>query len=144
MVMENTETKPRVGVGVMILRDGKVLLGKRKNAHGAGEYAFPGGHLEYMETFEECSIRETEEEAGIKIKNLRFLCVANMRLYKPRQYVHIGMICDWDSGEAELKEPEKCEGWDWYDLNNLPQPMSRMAQLAFDAYFKKEIYVDIP
>lgn len=37
------EKRPKVGVGVMVWKDGKVLLGKRKRAHGAGEYASPGG-----------------------------------------------------------------------------------------------------
>ena len=51
------ENKPKVGMGIMILKDGKILLGKRKNSHGSGEYAFPGGHLEYMESFEGCAKR---------------------------------------------------------------------------------------
>lgn len=36
----------KVGVAVMILKDGKVLLSKRRGSHGEGEYSFPGGHLE--------------------------------------------------------------------------------------------------
>ncbi len=68
---------PKVGVGVMILKEGKVLLGKRKGSHGAGEYSFPGGHLEYMESFEDCARREIEEECGIKVKNLRFQYLTN-------------------------------------------------------------------
>ena len=42
-VMEHN--KPKVGVGVMVFKDGKILLGKRKGAHGEGEQAFPGGLL---------------------------------------------------------------------------------------------------
>lgn len=45
------QQKPKVGIGVMILKDEKVLLGKRKGSHGEGEYSFPGGHLEYMESW---------------------------------------------------------------------------------------------
>lgn len=63
--------KINVGVGVMIFdKDGMILLGKRKGSHGAGEYSFPGGHLEYGESFEECAKREVMEECGIEIKNL--------------------------------------------------------------------------
>jgi 8-oxo-dGTP diphosphatase len=39
---------PKVGVGVMIVKEATVLLGQRKGSHGNGEFAFPGGHLEYM------------------------------------------------------------------------------------------------
>ncbi len=52
------EQRPRVGIGVMVMKDGKVLLGKRKGSHGAGEYAWPGGHMEYMESFEDVAKRE--------------------------------------------------------------------------------------
>ena len=61
---------PKVGVGVMIIKNGKVLFHKRKGSHGDGEYAWPGGHLEYMESFEDCVRREVYEEAGIEIKNI--------------------------------------------------------------------------
>ena len=57
--MNEKDKKPKVGVGVMILKDGEILLGKRKGSHGEGEYAFPGGHLEYMESFSDCAKRET-------------------------------------------------------------------------------------
>jgi len=42
---------PRVGLGVLIIKDGKVLLGRRKGAHGEGTWAPPGGHLECGESF---------------------------------------------------------------------------------------------
>ncbi|MEK6841001.1 MAG: DNA mismatch repair protein MutT, partial [Nanoarchaeota archaeon] len=42
--MTNTSNNQvKVGVGVMIFKNGKILLSKRKGSHGAGEYAFPGG-----------------------------------------------------------------------------------------------------
>jgi 8-oxo-dGTP diphosphatase len=54
----------------MIVKNGSVLLGKRKGSHGEGEYAFPGGHLEYMESFEQCAHRETLEECGVEIEHI--------------------------------------------------------------------------
>lgn len=121
--MEAEKQRPKVGLGVMIFKNGKVLLGKRKNAHGAGEYAWPGGHLEFGESFESCAKRETMEEAGISIKNIRFLRLMNFKQYADKHYADIGLIADWESGEPKVMEPEKCEGWDWYDMEKLPQPL---------------------
>lgn len=117
------EDRPRVGIGICVLKDGKVLLGKRKNAHGDGEYAFPGGHLEYMESFEACARREIQEEADIVVKNIRFQYLANIKEYKPRHYVHISLTADWESGEPKVMEPDKKESWGWYDLDDLPEPL---------------------
>ncbi len=45
------ENRLKVGIGVMVVKDGHVLIGKRVSSHGEGEYCFPGGHMEYMESF---------------------------------------------------------------------------------------------
>lgn len=136
--------KPMPSVGIMIFKDGKVLLHKRKGSHGEGEYAFPGGHIEYMESFEDCARRETKEEAGIEIENIRFQFVASVRKYKPKHYVHIGLIADWKSGEAKTMEPDKCEGeWAWYDLDDLPEPIFEFCKLAFDSYKTGSNYYDL-
>src|SRR5258706_6680257 len=99
------QEKIKVGIGVLVLKDGKVLLGKRKSAHGDGEYATPGGHLEYMESFIDCAKREVAEETGMKIKNIKFMYIANLREYAPKHYVHIEVIAEWESGEPQLLEP---------------------------------------
>src|SRR3989338_10125840 len=120
--MENNQQIPKVGIGVMIIKDGKVLLGKRKGSHGAGEYAWPGGHMEYMESFEQCAKREVMEETGMEIENVRFLRLLNLKKYAPKHYVDIGLIADWKSGEPKLREPNKCEEWKWFDVERLPLP----------------------
>lgn len=137
------EQRPKVGIGVMILKDGKVLLGKRKGSHGAGEYAFPGGHLEYMESFADCAQREVHEECGIEIQNIRFQYLANVTKYAPKHYVHIGLVADWAGGEPVVLEPEKSEHWDWYDMENLPEPMFEMCTLAVRYHKTGENYLDI-
>ncbi|MES2985822.1 MAG: NUDIX domain-containing protein [Patescibacteria group bacterium] len=138
--MENSQHITKVGVGVMIFKNGKVLMSKRKGSHGAGEYSFPGGHLEYMESFEECAIRETKEETGIEIKNLQFLYLTNAKQYAPKHYVHLTMTAEWESGEPQVIEPEKTEGWDWYDLDSIPEPMFDLCKLSFDAYKNNKKY----
>ncbi|MDO8742591.1 MAG: NUDIX domain-containing protein [bacterium] len=133
--MDTQGARPMVGVGVMILKDGKVLLAKRKGSHGAGEYGFPGGHLENLESFEDCAIRETREECGLEIKNIRFLYLTNVKKYAPKHYVHIGLVADWAGGEPVVLEPEKAEEWKWFDLDNVPEgPTFEFCKLSFDAY----------
>lgn len=116
--------RPKVGVGVVVFKEGKVLMGRRiGSAAGEGEYAGPGGHLEHLETFEECAKRETLEETGMEIENVRFLCVTNLRKYAPKHYIDIGVVADWKSGEPEVLEPDKIEYWDWFDMDDLPEPL---------------------
>lgn len=117
----------------MITKDGKVLLAKRKNSHGEGEYSFPGGHLEYGELFEACAKRETKEETGINIANIKFQYLANIKKYGETHYVHIGLTADWEQGNPEILEPEKSGPWEWYELNNLPSPIFESCRLAVEA-----------
>ena len=124
---------PKVGIGILILKDEKVLLGKRKGSHGAGEYGFPGGHLEFGESYEECVKRECREEVGIEIKNIRFLCLSSIRKYESKHYVDIGFVVDWKKGKPSVLEPEKCESWDWYDLDHLPMPLFGNEKLYFES-----------
>jgi 8-oxo-dGTP diphosphatase len=140
--MENTEEKPKIGVGITILKDGKILLGRRKGSHGAGEYATPGGHLEYMETFEDCAHRESKEETDIEIQNVRFQFLANMKKYAPKHYVHIGLIADWKAGEPQVLEPDKTEDWQWYDLNTLPSLIFETSRLSIDTFKSGKNYYD--
>jgi len=127
------DKQPLVGVGVMVMKGGKALLGKRKGSHGAGEYAWPGGHLEYGETFAACAVREVREETGMEIGAIRFLRVLNTMQYAPRHYVDIALAAEWESGEPEVREPDKVESWAWYDLDALPSPLFHMVPTAIEA-----------
>ncbi len=135
--------RPKVGLGVIVFKDGKVLLGKRKGSHGAGEYAFPGGHLEFGESFEECAKREVKEETGMEISNVRFLRLMNLKAYQDKHYVDVGLIADWKSGEPRCMEPDKCDGWQWYDLAYLPQPLSTAVLTYIEAIQTGRNYFDL-
>lgn len=95
--------RPKVGVGVLVLKNKKVLLTQRKGSHGAGEWVFPGGHLEYWESIEDCAKRECREEAGIEIKNIKFLRLYNSKKYAKKHYVDIGLVAEWASGEPNSR-----------------------------------------
>lgn len=138
------ESIAKVGVGVFVVKDGKVLLGKRKNAHGENEYSGPGGHLEYGETAEETALREIAEECGIKVKNLKMLCVSDLLTYFPKHYVDIGFTAEWEDGEPQVLEPHKLETWDWHDLDNLPENLFGCVSAYADSYKTGKKYFTFP
>lgn len=116
--------RPRVGVGVIVIKDGKFLLGKKKGVHGEGSWSFPGGHLEFGESLENCAIREVVEETGIKIKNIRKFSYTNDIFFKEnKHYITCFFLADYDSGDVKILEPNKCEKWDWFEWENLPKPL---------------------
>ncbi|CAH9051465.1 NADH pyrophosphatase [Pseudoalteromonas holothuriae] len=114
----------RVGVAVIIVRDGKFLLGERMGAHGSGTWATPGGHLEVGETIEQCAQREVSEETGLVIKKTVKLGFTNDIFEgENKHYVTLFMLAYSDFGIAEVKEPNKCTQWQWCALDNLPSPL---------------------
>ena len=122
--IQTVKQRPLVGVAVVVCRDDKFLLGKRKNSHGAGSWQFPGGHLELNESIEACAAREIFEETGITIKNLRLTTFTNDIFDKEsKHYVTLFVAADHGSGEAQVREPEKCEEWGWFEPENLPSPL---------------------
>lgn len=114
---------PQVGVGVLILRDGKVLLGRRKGSHGAGCWSAPGGHLEFGEAVEDCALREALEETGLALSELRHGPFSN-DVFEGRHYLTAFILAGCaEDAEARLMEPDKCDGWAWFDWADLPEPL---------------------
>ncbi len=79
---KNNPTHVRVGVGVVVQDPNnphQLFAGVRKGSHGSGLLALPGGHLELMESWEECAMREVEEETGLILdkEHVSFLHVTN-------------------------------------------------------------------
>lgn len=125
----------KVGVGAWIFNQkGQVLLGKRLSKHGTGTWAPPGGHLEFGETPEQCASRELFEETGLKIPSVKFEYFAltnDIFTNEEKHYVTIHCRAKYDDSIAnfiDVKEKDKCETWEWFDLKKLPSPLFLSAQ----------------
>ncbi len=117
------DKRPRVGLGVCIVKDGKVLMGHRVSKHGNDTWSFPGGHIEFGESFEDCAKRETMEEAGIEIKDIEVVtCTNDIYEGEDKHYITVFVKANWDKGEPKVMEPDKMTEWDWFDWDNLPEP----------------------
>ena len=117
--------RPQVGVAVIVARNGRVLLLKRKGSHGEGTWAPPGGLLEFGESLEECAIRETLEETGLMISDVQFVAITNdVFASEQRHYLTVWMEgIPTASGQATVAYPEKVEEVAWVPWNALPQPL---------------------
>lgn len=118
------ETQPKVGIGVFVFNNGKIVLQKRKGAHGSGEWSLPGGHLEFGESWEQAAEREVLEETGLKIKNVKFVGVTNDIFKKENlHYITIFMRGETDGANLLVKEKDRIEEIGWFDPKNLPEPL---------------------
>ncbi len=123
-MQQANSNQPIIGVGVLVWRDGKLLLGKRINKDKSICWQFPGGHLDPGEGVIDCATREVLEETSLRIKALRHLGFTD----KPHQvgqrhYVTLLVSCEYESGEAQVCEPDKCAGWQWFDYPKMPSPL---------------------
>lgn len=144
------EEKKKVGVGfgVMILKDGKLLLGKRHEdpekasslLNGAGTWTMPGGKLDFGETFEDGAKREVLEETGIILNKLDVICI-NQDIIETAHFITIGLFSDAFLGEPKVMEPDEITEWRWFDLNNLPSPVYFPSAKVLENYKQKKFYI---
>jgi ADP-ribose pyrophosphatase YjhB (NUDIX family) len=69
--------QPIVGIGAVIINEGKIALIKRGNEPSKGKWTIPGGHVELGETLEQAVIRETKEETSLDVENPRLIDVVS-------------------------------------------------------------------
>lgn len=115
--------QPRVGIGVIIRREGKILMGLRKGNHAQGTWCYPGGHLEYGESWQDCARREVAEECGLQVTPAVLGTVTNDIFPDGRHYITLIMVADYISGEAQVLEPDKMTDWQWVDWQQAPEPL---------------------
>ena len=117
-----SEKTVRVGVACWIFNPaGLVLMGKRLSTHGTGTWAPPGGKMEYGETPAACASRELSEETGITIptEQFRYIGITN-DIFPDNHYITIHYRADYITAAPTLREPNKCEKWQWFAPNALP------------------------
>ncbi len=139
----------RAGVGVMILRDGKILLGKRHEdpekadsmLHGEGTWTFPGGKADFQESLPGTASREVKEETDIDIdpSDLKLFSVTNDRV-PDRHFVTIGFLTKKFRGEPRVMEPDEITEWKWFPLDGLPEKVFPPSRKMVQNYLSGDVY----
>lgn len=134
-------TRPRVGVGCLVWKDGQVLLIKRGKPPGYGEWSLPGGSQELGETLFQAAEREVREETGVTA-HARSILTAVDNIVRDADgllrfhYTIVDVTADWVSGDpvpaddaldarwATLAECEALVAW---------EPLKQVLRAAFVA-----------
>jgi 8-oxo-dGTP diphosphatase len=129
---------PVVGVGGVLIRDGKVLLIRRGKPPLYGRWVVPGGTVELGESLEQALVREMREETGLEVVPLEVLTVFD-RIERDGDrvvyhYVIVDYLCRWLGGEARAASDALEAAWAALDdlpRYDLPQKALEVVQEAF-------------
>jgi len=145
--MSRALTAVALAVDILLIRDGRVLLLRRKGSgYFDGFYAAPGGRVEMSEGLRAAAIRELEEETGLRVAPVDVQLAVT--LYNREESTHGWIqhyfhVTQW-AGEPKLCEPEKCDDMQWFSLDALPEKTVPYLQQVLDAFQRKESYVEYP
>ncbi len=99
-----TGERPLVGVGGVVVREGRALLIRRGKPPLLGRWAIPGGTVERGETLRQALVREMEEETGLRVAPGEILAVVDWIEREGERvaahFVIVDFLCRWLSGEA--------------------------------------------
>ncbi|MBW7956024.1 NUDIX hydrolase [Patescibacteria group bacterium] len=129
--MESSPAPGIVCIGCCVIiqnPEGHILLAKRKNSYKEGYFGLPGGRVEGAELLTDCALRELREETSLEAKHLEYVGVVrewqeNFPEGGPNSFVHFIFVCKEWEGSPVTMEPEKAALWEWYSLDNLPDPI---------------------
>lgn len=128
------------GVGILIFNNkNEVLLGERVDAYKAGVFGAPGGRVKLSEPITDAAKRELQEETGLITDSLVYIGVVR-ELQETYNFIHFAFAIKDFQGEPINMEPNKCKGWQWYSVNNLPDKMLPGHKAMIDMY----LYPDTP
>jgi len=109
--------KPPIAAAV-IVKDGRVLMVRRRVAEGTLSWQFPAGAVEAGENAADAAVRETAEETGLKVWAAEFL---GQRLHPATGRRMTYVACDVLDGEAVVGDPEELDAVEWVDAARLAE-----------------------
>lgn len=104
-----------------LVTEHKILLGMKKTGFGQGKYNGFGGKIQQGETIRHATVRELEEESGIKVKEEQLELVGTLDFVFPaspqlRHDVHIFLARTWQGQPVETEEMKP----QWFLLSDIP------------------------
>lgn len=118
---------PAPAIALLIIKDGCVLLGKRRSDPGKGKWATPSGYIEYDDDFLTTAVREAKEETGLDIKLNAILNITSS--FQSPQYHFLAVYLLATVVGGQLLAGDDLEAVAWFPLSG-PFPELAFAEDA--------------
>ncbi|WP_137154159.1 NUDIX hydrolase [Rhizobium sp. FKL33] len=105
--------KTELASSAILIRNGRMLLIRRKNPPSLDMFAFPGGRAETGESPEETALREFEEETGIQARDPVLFATYDLQSENPGRHFHLSVFLVEADAEAiaEARDDAADAGW---------------------------------
>ena len=129
--MNNDMSWPRVGCGAAIIKEGKLLLVRRRRDPEAGFWGLPGGKVDPFEPVIDATAREIREELGIVIEPTELLCLVD-QIDRAAGHHWIAPVFRVEryEGTPSIMEPDALIDLGWFGLDALPTPLTEATKQA--------------
>ena len=139
MLNDKNRIKTRIAVYAIIIKNNRILLGKRINAtHMNNHWSLPAGHVAEGESAKHAMIRELQEECGLHLQPYELQAIGALHQFSdPYDYANYIFKINLSDHTIMNMEPLKCERLEFFDIDNLPKPIAPYIQeiikKSFDA-----------
>ncbi|MBI2084733.1 MAG: NUDIX domain-containing protein [Candidatus Aenigmarchaeota archaeon] len=131
--------KPVVSVDLIVIKDGKILLGKvseKWSENGKYQWGLPGREIDFGDSFEQTVKKNLKEELGMELENFQVVCTNNNFGFG-NHYVAIGILVE-GKGEPKLMKPEDWKEWKWFDKNKIPDKLFPSGELTIKCFLENK------
>ncbi|MEU1574852.1 NUDIX hydrolase [Streptomyces collinus] len=132
MTTETTTEKPGISAAV-IVKDGRVLMVRRRVSESELMWQFPAGQIEPGEAAEDAAVRETVEETGLVVTAIRLL---GERVHPKTDRAMSYTACEVVQGEARVVDEEELDAVAWVSHSEItdyvPEPLHEKVQAYLD------------
>ncbi len=133
---------PAISVDILIIRDGKLLLGlltKQWAYEGRQVYGVPGRDIVFNEKIGDTVTRNIREEFGCNVTSQKIICV-NANYALGNHYIGVGVVAEMD-GEPKVLLPDDWEKWEWFDKDSVPANLFPATKNLVECYLQGKVNV---